>query len=141
MHRSTDHHHHNDAHERRHGHRQHGHKHHHRPNHGHRNEDHANEHKEYDESLYEYYGELEREVGLKLLGDLVKSLRKKGTVKLSDHQLSITDEADFSITHGETEDGTEKLTLEVEWYPDTDENSDADFDDDDEEEQSLPIIN
>lgn len=150
MHRLADHHHDSEHHSHEHGHRhghRHGHHHGHRHGHGHRHEHHhAHDHEEhdeyeeeYDEALYEYYGELERKVGLKLFSNLIKTLKKDGTAKLDEHQLSIVEEAGFSITHEETWDGTEKLTLEIEWYPQADESDEGE--NADVEEQSLPTFN
>lgn len=143
MHRSTDHTHEDEAHSHKPKHerkRKHKHGHRHKHSHHHHAHDHEeSEDEEQGDSLYEYYGELEREVGFKLLSDLVKTLKKNATANLSDHQLSITDDAYFSIKHAETWDETEKLTLEIEWYPAHDESGEED--DEEDEEQALPTIN
>ena len=81
------------------------------------------EEEENETALFEFYGELEQKEGLNLLIDLLKTLKNNGQVNLSDHQVSITDDIGFSITHEETWDETEKLTLEIEWTPENDDSS------------------
>ena len=85
--------------------------------------DHHDNFEEDEEALYNYYGELDQNEGLKLLADVLEKLQVNGEVKLSDHQVSIGEDVGFSIRHEETWDETEKLTLEIEWYPVQDEDS------------------
>lgn len=69
----------------------------------------------------------------------MEKLQENGVVKLSDHQVTLADEVGFSITHEETWDETEKLTLELEWYPVQDENS-VDDDTEEDEQAEPPIV-
>ena len=107
----------------------------HHRNHSH----HFSEHEAYEDDtpLYEYYGELEPKEGLNLLLSVLKTLKRNGEVKLSDHTVAITDEVGFSIKHEETWDDTEKLSLEIEWYP-----NDVETNSSEEEEQddALPEV-
>lgn len=114
----------------------HGHHHHykHHSHSHHHHDDYQHSTWEEDTPLYEYYGEIERKKGLALFVDLLKSLKASGQVKLSDHQILITDDIGFSITHEETWDETEKLTLEIEWSPEGEANELP------EEEQPIPEI-
>ncbi len=107
--------------------------------HSHHRNHHDHDSVDENEALYEYYGELEQKEGLKLLMDVLEKLQANGVVKLSDHQVSITDEVGFSITHEETWDDTEKLTLEIEWYPVEDETSVAEEEGED-ASQAPPVV-
>ena len=113
-----------------HGGRCHHHSHHH---------DHQDTYEEDEEALYEYYGELDKKEGLKLLMDILEKLQTNDAVKLSDHQISIGEDIGFSIRHEETWDDTEKLTLEIEWYPTQDENS-LDVIEDDDTSPEPPVV-
>jgi len=108
---------------------------HHRHSGGCHNHSHHHDHTEYvedgEDALYEYYGELDQKEGLKLLMDVLEKLQTNGSVKLSDHQVSISEDIGFSITHEETWDETEKLTLEIEWYPTQEEHSLAETEEED----------